>query len=220
MNTNRDSLLALADGVRAYFALQAQRDARANKTPADVVVGTVGLRERASKLNEAPEGANRILFIEPEDGDMGSFSREGVGQRGLPRVLMQLAMPVTLSVWSLDKEAREDEYAQRAAAMALLERTLQAIRRAIDPVTNQSIPFGAIHFGKVRRVRPVSDELSFGCELQVSLTLDTVFYDEETPSVTPGVAIGKPPSLSTVPARQPGLGPPAVNGSPHADPLA
>jgi len=214
MSSNRDGLLALADGVRAYFDACARADVKKNKIPAEIVVGAVGLRERASKLNEAPDGGNRILFIEPDDGDMGTLSRSGMSHKGLPRVLLELGQPITLSVWSLDREAREDEYAQRVAAMNLLERTFQAMRRAVDPVTGQAIPFAAITFGKVRRVRQdVSSELSFGCELQVSLTLQTVFYDEEIPTVTPGVAIGKPANLSTVPERQPGLGPPAVQST-------
>jgi len=157
---NRSGLIALADGVRAYFVAQGIA----------AKVGTVGRHQRAEQINQGPGGASRVLFFEPDSGDLGEYVR-GHQVSTNPPVLWQWDRPVILSVWGVDAAHLADEEKQSQAAESLSELTWQGIRRAVDPVTGQAIGFASIP-GPVKVTKITSNvDGYFGCEIQAQFKL-------------------------------------------------
>jgi hypothetical protein len=179
---NRPGLIALSDGVREYF--------QTNQIPA--VVGKVGRHQRDLWRTEAPSGAGRVLFMQPPR-TRGKLWR-GQEASGFPRVILEWKRNVVLSVWGVDSDNPEDEEAQIFAVESLLEITLQAMRRAVDPVTSQALNFNNIEFGDIEEVDE-NRELYFGIELWVHFTLRGPLFDVEPTIRTPGVVLPRPTML-------------------------
>lgn len=180
---NRDGLIALSDGVRAYF--------EANGISAQV--GKVGRRERAMQINQGPGGANRVLFFPQPKGARGAV-RRGNQTSTNPPVLLELDHVVIVSVWAADVSDLNDEEKQRSAAFDLLELTLQAIRRAVDPITGTAIGFASL--ATPMDLTEVDDqpESYFGCELQLRFALKMPFYDVPQDTTTPQFAVNRDPA--------------------------
>ena len=173
---NRDPIIALADALRAYF--QGIR--------LEVSVGHVGHKEYFRQDNASPSGAGRILIVEPPDGDRGELKR---GRRAAnPDTNLELDRPFKLVVWGVDNGDTSDEQLQKSACWALLEIVFQAVRRAVDPVSKQPFGFANFHFGRVKEVGSNRTD-TYGVELQVDVTLKTVFFDVEYATGTASAAI-------------------------------
>lgn len=189
----RSGLIALADGVRAYFQSQS----------IDAVVARVSRRGREQWITQAPRGANRVLFMQPPDGARGRL-RRGQKSNFNPEVIAEWDRPVILSVWAADPGASSDEEAQMGATEDLLEIALQAMRRAVDPVTDQPIGYSNIELGEMREVTD-DKELYFGVELQLGFVIKMPLFDVTYDTTTPKAQIHKPQHM-TAPVGGPYVG--------------
>lgn len=172
---NRSGIVALRDAIRAFFLANGDK----------VVVGRIGRSQRARVDNQAPHGAGRVLII-TNDEDRGTLIR-GKLAKGNPRVSFEWDQVVTLSVWAADPTNTSDEEAQIEASESLLERTLDAIEHAVDPVSGQAIGAGILTTPiKVREMATTNQNLYFGRELQLPITVKTLLYERPIPMVSPG----------------------------------
>ena len=178
----RSGVRLLRDRVEDYF--------KANSVPA--VVAPVGFKYRTFNLNQAPGGANRVVFIPGEfDGDStklkprkyGTLNRMGrnVGAGGgfHPRELFSWDRPITVSVWSAPAPGQNhDEGLNLEHAEDLLEQVARAC----------AVFGGLLRFGEVT-VNSPPQENAFGAELLVRLTqvgpLYDVSYDVVQPKLVP-----------------------------------
>lgn len=124
-----------------------------------------GEREAARRINEAEEGANRIVFA-PVDGDAIGEVKPGI--EGSIGVLWESC---TILVWGRDPEDIEDEAAQYDATRALFGTLFRALWNAAA---------GQIKFSKVTRVKTA--ERLFGTEwkLTISVRDDLTAIPDET----------------------------------------
>lgn len=192
---NRSGLLALARGVRAYFA--------GTNVSANVAVGWTA---RSRIDNQGEGGANRVVFIpgvlDPNTGapkamKAGTFDRNGaqnhIAQSPARRALAWWHEPITVSVWAVDPERPQDEEAQIEATEALLEQTVRAIHNAVDPETKAPVGFANVEqWGDpVWTVPP--GENSFGRELTFPIVLLVPLFDQEQDLVKPQAAVARNP---------------------------
>jgi hypothetical protein len=201
----RDGLVALSDGVRAFFA--------ANQIPADVT--PVGWKYRTFQLNQGPGGGSRVCFIPgridpsmpgpPKVIDAGKLSQPstaappGVARAGglkdgvrNPRPLRSWHHIVSVSIWGVDPTDTSNDELQYAATVALFEQTIQAMHFSVDPVTE--IPVGMAnleHEGASWVLPPV--ERAFGRELVLFFVQHGPLYAPAKDVTTPQPAIIKGP---------------------------
>jgi hypothetical protein len=176
-------LLALSNGVRDYFAAQ----------DLDVLVGPVGRRTRENWIDQAPSGAaNRVLFMQPK-GDRGRIIRGH--QTFNPDSIAYWERPVVVSMWGADPSQPDDEEAQIEAAENLFELTMQAIRRAVDPLTKRAINLSNLEFGNLREVDDQKDNY-VGVELQLSIVLKGPIFDVTLETTAPKASMLRPPTMA------------------------
>lgn len=195
----RSGLIALADGMRAYFAQQ--------KVPA--VVTPVGWKYRSFVLNQGPGGGSRVCLIPgkidpsagtpPKVSEAGRFSQPHFGDAGSgggyanPRRLANWERVVTLSVWAVDaRDLRNDEL-QFAALEDLVEATYQAMHNAVDPVTGINVGLADVVLEDAVWVLPPA-EIAFGRELVAYFRHFGPLFDAGDNVVTPKPAIARNPA--------------------------
>jgi hypothetical protein len=166
----RDGLGMLVDRVRDYLAEQG--DVTANVT--------IGWKEKSKQSNQGPGGANRVVFTPSDDKGEGGTIRPpattgGVAIKDAVGKVIAHAYPladwdrtVLVSVWAVDVDRKEDERAQYEATVALLEKTMRAVRRFSPPASGK--------FGRVRWERPEL-EREFGREAVVAMTFVHPLFD-------------------------------------------
>lgn len=187
---NTSSLIALANGVRAYFV--------ANGITA--IVAPVGWRERAKITNQGPGGASRVCFI-PGDFDASGAPKASRGGALVspkhthlnPRQLLGWDRACTVSVWGVDPAALSDEQAQIAATETLLELTIRAMHSAVDPDTQKNVGLADIRWGEATWTIPPLEQ-SFGREVLVSFVHRATFFDATIERTTPKPAVARNPS--------------------------
>lgn len=173
---NRSGLVGLRDAIKAYFV--------DNGDPS-IEVGRIGRSQRARRDNQGPRGAGRVLLI-TNDSDRGQLVRGRLGTYN-PRVSFEWDQLVALSVWAADPTKTGDEEAQLEASERLLERTVEAIEKGIDPVSGQIIGAGLLKTPmKVREMATTNQNLYFGRELQVTFNPKTLLLQTPIPTCTPG----------------------------------
>lgn len=182
----RDGLGLLVDAVADYLALQGQSTAHVS----------IGWKETAKQGNQGPGGANRVVFQPSDDaGDGGTLrSPTTTGAVGVKDgdELVAHAYPIAdwdrtvlVSVWAHDPARPEDDRAQYEATVALLEKTMQAVRRFAPPA--------AAKFGRVKWLKPKL-ERTFGREAVVALAFTAPLFDVPEELARPGaIAITKNP---------------------------
>ena len=176
----RSGLVALSDGVRAFFA--------DHQVPA--IVTPVGWRYRTFQTNQGPGGGSRVCLIPgkidpssagpPKVADAGSFvgasqSANRAGNGG-PRPLATWAKIVSLSVWAVDPSDPSDDQLQFEASENLLEWTYRALHAAVDPVTGRNAGLGGVQLQDAAWVLPPV-ERAFGRELVAWFVLSGPLYD-------------------------------------------
>ena len=196
---NRSGLIALSDGVRAFFA--------ANNVAATVT--PVGWRYRSFQVNQGPGGGSRVCFIPgkidpsspgaPKVLDAGTFAPPRLsspGPRaggvttgaGNPRPLVSWKKVVSLSVWAVDTTDLGNDELQLAALENLVESTYQAIHNAVDPVSGQAVGLADIELtDAVWNLPPV--ERAFGRELVAYFIQSGPLFDLPIDYTTPQPAI-------------------------------
>lgn len=180
---NRSGLIALVHGVRAYFA--------ANSITANVAA--CGWRQRSEQMNQGPGRANRVLFIPGDmNGRGGSLANGPRLSSTNPRPLVQWNKLVTLSVWAADPNPanRADEEKQIEAVETLLEQTIQAMRYALDPDTEQRVGFATIEFHDLTWTVD-NTEMYFGREVLVTFTHKGPLFDVTYDTGTPDPAVNR-----------------------------
>ena len=175
----RPGLIALSDGVRAYFA--------DHEVPA--VVTPVGWRYRTFQTNQGPGGGSRVCLIPgkidpaggpPKPTDAGQFrgasqSANRAGPSG-PRPLVTWDRLVSLSVWAVDPSDPTADELQFAATENLLEWAVLALNAAVDPVTGQSVGLVSVALQDAQWVTPPV-ERGFGRELVAWFVHSGPLYD-------------------------------------------
>lgn len=166
---------ALAAGVAEYLAA----------VGVTARVSAVSWRARAEHLNQGPGGANRIVFFPGKEptggaGAAGSFSRKAPTRDG-SRPIAAWEKLVTMSVWGADITAANDESAQLRATETLLERAMEAVEYARDPVTGTPVGVGNIVWGDGRWSKP-NTNAAFGQELLVEFT-QLITIRAQTPDI-------------------------------------
>ena len=180
---NRSGLVALSDGVRAFFA--------ANGVAATVT--PVGWRYRSFQVNQGPGGGSRVCFIPgkidptspaaPKVVDAGTFEQPRL-KTANPRPLAQWSKVVTLSVWGVDTSDLENDELQLAATENLLESTYQAMHAAVDPVTGVNVGLADVVLrDAVWTLPPV--ELGFGREFVAYFVHRGPLFDLPIATTTP-----------------------------------
>lgn len=155
---SNSGIVALSDGVRAYFAqpyLVTYFQTLGVSLP---VVGTCGWKQREQILNVAsgPPGQvnRRVLFMPGTEGGDEGATTQPRRTSGNPRTLLTWNRIVTASIWAVDTSDGANEEAQIAAADNLFEMTVQALQQFAaadfvvdgavrrDPKTSKNLPFG------------------------------------------------------------------------------
>lgn len=200
---NRSGLIALADGVRAYFEAQ----------EASAVVTPVGWRYRTFQLNQGPGGGSRVCFIpgridpampgapkvmpagailQPSTSSPPGVPRVGGIQAGVrnPRPLRNWDKIVSVSIWGVDGTDVNNDELQLAATEDLLELTIRAMHFAIDPVTKIPVGMANVLPDEAVWVLPPG-ERSFGREIVLFMTQPGPLYAPAKDIATPKPAIDK-----------------------------
>jgi hypothetical protein len=176
----RSGLIALSDGLRAFFA--------ANAVPA--IVTPVGFRYRTFQTNQGPDGGSRVCLIPgkidptspapPKVLEAGTFrgasqsaNRSGPGG---PRPLATWDRIVSLSVWGVDPSDTSNDELQLAATENLLEWTYRGLHAAVDPVTGKNVGLSAVELQDAAWVAPPV-ERAFGRELVAWFVHSGPLYD-------------------------------------------
>jgi len=195
----RSGLIALADGMRAYFEAQ--------RIPA--VVTPVGWKYRSFVINQGPGGGSRVCLIpgriDPSSGtppkviEAGTFKQPMFGDAGSnggyanPRRLIEWDRTVSLCVWGVDTTQLDNDEAQYAALEDLVEATYQALHNAVDPVTGINVGLADVVLqDAVFTLPPV--ELAFGRELVGYFQHKGPLFDVADRIVTPKGAIVRQPA--------------------------
>lgn len=196
----RSGIIALSDGVRAFFA--------ANAIPA--VVTPVGWRYRGFQMNEsAPGGGSRVCFIpgkidptapaSPKVLDAGIITqptlttpgpRLGGVQSGVgnPRPLAAFHKILSISIWGVDTSDTSNDELQLAATEQLLDWTYAAMHNAVDPVTGKIVGMLDIELTDAQWVVPPVDR-AFGRELVLFAIAHGPIFDLPIGYTTPQAAI-------------------------------
>jgi len=187
---NRPGLPALVRGVRAYFAAQSL----------DVSVA-LGWTRRSRQDNQAPGGAQRVVFIpgefDPATGapkaqrggtiDLTGAQNHVTVDAGRRRNLALDHAVATVSLWAVDPARPQDEEGQIVATEALRELTFQAIHAAVDPETGMAVGFGNIEsWGDWYWTLPPG-EAAFGREITFQLVLRAPIF---APPISQAFATG------------------------------
>lgn len=190
MTTIRSGLLAVADGVRRYFVL--------NAVAAEV---HVGLKERTKWSR------SRVVLIpgdyrgeaSPKPMSEGRLTPPEHTKSDNPRELATWERIVTADILGVDTENKTSEEAQIAAVEDLFEMTVRALWNGFAPAP-QGYAYiaqpgdtkeygylgrGAVVFGAVTRVYPPADVSSYGAELLLQFTLKGPLFDASEPIVFP-----------------------------------
>lgn len=194
----RSGFLAAVQSVRAYLATN----------NVDAVV-EVGWRKRQRQDNQAPTGANRVVFT-PSGNDAGDGGTVGpvrfAGHRNIRdgsdavvadvRSLANWERKALVSVWAVDNSSPaklRDEEAQIEAVETLFEWVLRAVQAAPGA-------FAEVSWGGVSFTPPA--ERSFGLELRASLTFSHPIFDKprELVSAAPGAITRAAYTPPTVPS--------------------
>jgi len=192
----RSGLLALVEGLRAWFALPFVAAKCAEERVRIPVIGRTGWRQREQQLNTSPEGGNRVLLLPGNaSGALGTLAmpeRPGVGYGGNPRLLWTNLRVVTASVWSYDPDNPDDEEAQIEASDQLVELTLQGLdksfRATLDDAGETVVEVagtGAILPGAtLRRDTKVSVNAVMGLEVLIEFVHVEPLYDMPNDLIT------------------------------------
>lgn len=192
--------VALAAAVAQFF--------QANGVSAKV---DFGWRARYTILNQGPGGANRVVFmpgkVPPDVGVPKSIEAGELGkpQQSVgfnPRPLMQWRQIITVSIWGVAGPSYQggaglgDEASQYAAAVDLLEATVQAVHGAVfvDPAGGQfNVGLANVVWEDLQWVQP-PNELGFGRELFVYMQHSGPLFDLPKGTATPQPAINRNPA--------------------------
>jgi hypothetical protein len=179
---NLDALPLLFDSVAAYFA------ALGTGTAVDF-----GWHARAKILNQGVGGANRVVIVpgDPKTGAAGKFSRGRQAETN-PRVLLQFDEQAVVCLWGVDTSDIRSERLQYAATKQLLELTVQALHRAIDPSSGRAVGFANISIASPTW-SVENTELYFGREMQLQLTQRGPLFDTTFDTATPDAAVTRHP---------------------------
>jgi hypothetical protein len=186
---NRSGLIALSDGVRAYF--------EANDVAASVP--PLGWNQRTRWTNQGPGGGSRVIFMPGEfDGGLDARPLKGGPFRKARhthdvRELAWWDKLATMSVWGANPEALTDEQAQIDATEELLERAFEAVHNAVDPVSGIPVGLADIIWHDSSWTLPPS-ERAFGREILVTFTHAGPLYARPTPAVFPLAVVSRNPS--------------------------
>lgn len=197
---NRSGLIALSDGVRAFF--------QANSVSASVP--PVGWRYRSFQVNQGPGGGSRVCFIPgkidptapgvPKVLDAGQITQPRqagasgpkVGGPGVyagnPRPLRWWHKVVTVSIWGVDISDPSNDELQLAATEDLFEATIQAMHHAVDPVSGSAVGLADIEITDAQWVLPPV-EMAFGRELVLFIVQNGPLFDLPVETTTPQPAI-------------------------------
>lgn len=183
--SNTSGILALANGMRAYFALTG---------PPNIVVTPCGWTQRPRIINQGTPGANRILLIPGKEpgaaaGAGGILTRDSRPSTTNPRALVTWRKDVTMSVWAVDTTDLHNEELQIAAVENLLE---LAVRAAHSAVTLRNVGLAAIEWGAVRYTIPPS-EMAFGKEILVEFVHKCPLFDATVETAHPQPILGRSP---------------------------
>lgn len=164
---NTSSLLALANGVRAFFAVV---------NPA-VVVTMTGWKQRFQQLNQGKPGANRVAFIPGEPNGADGEIVRGRQTSSNPRTLFDQERIVYVSVWAVDTTDTANDELQIAAVDNLLEQTLQGLQRAVDPATKTLVGQANLRPPFQMRWTVDNQDMTFGREVLIRVPLLSTFLD-------------------------------------------
>lgn len=183
--TTIDGLLALVDGVQDFLTAQSW----------DVRV-TFGWKERVKILNQGPGGASRVVFMPgrmPPEGtavprpvDAGAFTKPRIKEDN-PRPLVWWHKVVTVSIWGVDTTRLNDERAQYAAAVDLVEATTQAIHRAVYTTPDgveHNVGLADVIWESAQWIQPPTEN-AFGREFFAYFTHNGPLYDIPVGTATP-----------------------------------
>lgn len=194
----RSGLIALSDGVRAYFAQ--------NSVPA--LVTPVGWRYRSWNTG-GPGGGSRVCFVPgkldpsaltpPKIMDAGRLTqprkaapgpRMGgpMGGSGNPRPLRWWHRIVSVCVWGVDLTDTSNDELQLQATEDLVELTVQAMHNAIDPVDGVNVGLADIEWSECVWTVPPQDR-GFGREWVGYFEHATPLFDATLDTTTPQPAI-------------------------------
>lgn len=185
---NTSATLALANGMRAYFALNG---------PSNVVVTPCGWDQRPRIINQGTPGANRILLIPGKEpggaaGAGGTLTRDSRPSTANPRALVTWRKDMTMSVWAVDTTDLHNEELQIAAVETLLELAVRAAHNAVDPNTLINVGVATIEWGAVRyTVPPIA--MSFGKEVLVEFVHKCPLFDAPVDKALPQLVLGRSP---------------------------
>jgi len=177
----RSGVLVLRNAVADYFSDR--------NVPA--LVAEVGLKYRSFLLNQAPDCANRVVFIPgeftgenaPKPRPYGKLSRETMNSASVvnPRELLAWDRPLTVSIWAAPVPGAVDKIGvATAVAEDLLEQVVRAVTYASDGKGNSLA--ASVEWGEVTITNP-PEENSFGVELLVSLIQKGPLFDETLETV-------------------------------------
>jgi hypothetical protein len=175
--TNSNSgLIALTDGVRAFFEQDWVAAYFANLGVTIPFVTTTGWKQREQQINvnpgspQTPGQVNRRVTFMPgtDKGDEGTFKEPR--RTSNPRAIATWERLITCAVWAVDTSNLADEQAQITACDNLLEMTLQAIQSfAHADFVASSV--------KVKRDVKQSNDMPFGYERLFEFVHREPIYD-------------------------------------------
>jgi hypothetical protein len=164
---SRSPLIALADGVAAYFA----------RMGLDHAV-LFGWKEREKQINQGAGGANRVVFMPGAKGGTGTAKGGTLSRDNQPtreenaQVVATRASICTVSIWAVNADSAGALYSEREQFQALdslYTDTIVAIHAAIDPDTGEAAGLGAIEWGDFDWTTPPVN-VAFGRELLQQFT--------------------------------------------------
>lgn len=187
---NTSGLIALANGMRAYFA--------ANSVAA--TVAAVGLTQRSRVINQGVGGGSRVVLMAGAIDASGALKSYAGGRLGKPKLTHTNPRPLalwervsTISIWGVDLAKPQDEQAQLEATESLFEWVIRAAHNAVDPDTGDPVGLANIVWGDVMWTYPPGEN-AFGREMLVTFTHSAVLFDQKIDTTTPHGAVARNPT--------------------------
>jgi hypothetical protein len=196
----RSGLIALSDGMRAYF----------QQWQVPAVITPVGWRYRTFQMNtQSPGGGSRVCLIPgkidpsqpgvPKVLEAGTFTQPALSSPGPrmgpatsntnnPRPLAAFHKIVSLSIWAVDPSDTSNDELQLAALENLLDWTYQAMHNAVDPVTKTPVGLANLELQDAVWTLPPVDR-AFGRELVAYFVAHGPIFDQAQAIITPQAAI-------------------------------
>lgn len=201
--TIRSGLVALADGMRAYF--------EAHQVAA--TIPPVGWRYRTWQINQGPGGGSRVCLIPgkidptapgpPKVLDAGQITQPWLstpGPRlggpstgaGNPRPLRSWHKIVSLCVWGVDTTALDEDEKQLIAVENLFEWAIRAMHNAVDPVSGLNVGLADVELTETIWTKPPVDQ-AFGQEIVAYFIHHEPVFDVPIDVTTPKPGIERGP---------------------------